>query len=197
MKQRVKVNLAAVVLPWKPVTVRLAARGVAVAAAVLFPFVAHAILTHWQFVPPMARTGLIVMAALSHGMLYCGLSLLFGLSLRPGHEALVSRLARHVEPFPTPALLSYTRWVTWLWTSFFATQLIVSAVLLALAPLPVWSMFVNMLDAPLVVLTFAIEYAVRRWRFRRMPVASLIDTVRAFARREALIAAPSRYGTDR
>jgi uncharacterized membrane protein len=131
------------------------------------------------------RSSLIVAAALWHGAIYLGLGLLFGLSLRPGQEALVSRLARRVEPCPTPALLAYARGVTWLWAGFCAAQLAVSALLLAVAPLTVWSDFVNVLGAPLVGLTFAAEYAVRRWRFRHLRLASLAGTVRAFGRRNA------------
>jgi uncharacterized membrane protein len=131
-----------------------------------------------------ARTSLVIAAALSHGALYLGVCLLFGLSLRSGREALVSRLARRVESCPTPALMAYTRGVTWLWAGFGAAQLVASALLLATAPLPVWSAFVNVLDAPLVGLVFAAEYAVRRWRFRHTRLASLAETVRAFARRD-------------
>lgn len=137
------------------------------------------------------RTSLVAVAALSHGVIYLGLGLLFGLSLRPGQEALVSRLARRVEPNPTPAVMAYARGVTWLWTGFCAAQLAVSALLLATAPLPVWSIFVNVLGGPLIGLTFAAEYAVRRWRFRHMRMASLAETVRAFRRRDAIGAVPA------
>jgi len=135
------------------------------------------------------RTSLVAVAALSHGAIYLGMGLLFGLSLRPGQEALVSRLARRVEPTLTPTLMAYTRGVTWLWTGFCAAQIAVSALLLATAPLPVWSIFVNVLGGPLIGLTFAAEYAVRRWRFRHVRMASLAETVRAFRRRDAIGAA--------
>jgi uncharacterized membrane protein len=82
-----------------------------------------------------------------------------GLSLRPGEEALVSRLARKVEPFPAPAVMSYTRGVTWLWTIFCIAQLLISGCLPAMAPLPVWSAFVNMAHVPLVIATFLAGYA--------------------------------------
>lgn len=141
-----------------------------------------------------ANSSLIAVAAVSHGALYLGLGLLFGLSLLPGQEPLVSRLARRVEPEPTPALLAYTRGVTLLWAGFCTAQLAVSALLLAAAPLAVWSLFVNVLDGPLIALTFAAEYAVRRWRFRHARLASLADTVRAFRRRGAAGAVAGAYG---
>ena len=158
------------------------------AALILLPFAGHAVLTHADVLPMGLRTGLVAMTALSHAALYGGLGMLFGLSLRPGRLALVSRLALCVEPCPTPALMAYTRDVTRLWFGFCAGQLIVSGCLLAAAPLPVWSMFVNVLDLPLAALTFVAEYAVRRRRFRGMPTASLLDTVRAFGRRADLLA---------
>ena len=135
------------------------------------------------------KTSLVAVAALSHGVIYLGVGLLFGLSLRPGREALVSRLARRVEPDLTPALMAYTRGVTWLWAGFCGAQIAVSALLLAAAPLPVWSIFVNVLGGPLIGLTFAAEYAVRRWRFRHVRMASLAETVRAFRHRDAIGAA--------
>jgi uncharacterized membrane protein len=173
------------------------ARKTPLAALILLPFAAHAVLTHAEFVPIGAQTCVVTVTALSHGALYGGLGLLFGLSLRPGRQALVSRLALCVEPCPTAGLISYTRGVTWLWFGFCAAQLFLSGCLLAAAPLPVWSMFVNVLDLPLAALTFIAEYRVRCWRFRDMPTASLVDTVCAFARRDALLAAPARFGEAR
>lgn len=129
------------------------------------------------------RGSLVAAAALTHGVLYGGVCWAFGASLLPGREALVSRLARRVEPCPTPALMRYTRGVTALWFGFGLAQLAGSALLLLLAPLTAWSAFVNLLDMPLVVLTFAAEYAVRRWRFRGARLATLGETVRAFTRR--------------
>jgi uncharacterized membrane protein len=167
------------------------------AVLILLPFAAHAVLTHGEFVPAGVQTCFVAVTALSHGALYGGLGLLFGLSLRPGRLALVSRLALCVEPCPTPRLMSYTRGVTRLWFGFCAGQLFLSGCLLAAAPLPVWSMFVNMLDLPLAALTFIAEYRVRRWRFRDVPTASLMDTVRAFARRGDLLAVPAGYGERR
>ncbi len=144
------------------------------------------------------RTGVIAASATAHALLYSGLGLLFGTSLLPGREALVSRLARRVEPRCDRALMRYTRGVTWLWLGFAVAQLAVSAGLGMLAPLRAWSAFVNLLDLPLVALCFAGEYAVRRWRFRGRPMATLRQTVRAFAPRGggalASLAAAGRAG---
>jgi uncharacterized membrane protein len=149
----------------------------------LVPLVGHVILTH-HVVTDATQTALVTAAALSHSAIYGSLGLLFGLSLRPGQEALVSRLARRVELSAAADVMAYTRGVTWLWTAFCALQLLTSWWLLIAAPLAVWSTFVNVLDVPLVILTFLAEYAVRRWRFRGKDMASLSNTVRAFARRD-------------
>jgi uncharacterized membrane protein len=125
---------------------------------------------------------LVALAAGFHAFLYGALALWFGGSLRPGREPVVTMLARRVEPCVTPALVRYTRGVTWLWTGFFVGQLLLSALLLGLAPLAVWSFFVTVLDLPLVVLTFAGEYAVRRRMLRHQRLASLAETVLAFGR---------------
>jgi hypothetical protein len=167
------------------------------AALILFPFAGHAVLAHGTLVPVAAQTCLVAVTVLSHGGLYTGLGLLFGWSLLPGRQALVSRLALCVEPHPTPALMAYTRGVTWLWFGFCAMQLLLSGCLLAAAPLPVWSIFVNLLDLPLAALTFIAEYVYRRWRFRDMPTASLIDTARAFSMRNHVLAAPVAAGKRR
>lgn len=158
---------------------------VAVVAGLANPLATHIVLTHPSLTATTLQTLLAVISGASHALVYGGLGAMFGLSLRPGEEALVSRLARRVEPIPTTAVMSYTRGVTWLWTIFCIAQLLVSACLLTMAPLTVWSAFVNVANVPLVITTFLAEYAVRRWRFRRLPMASLADTIRAFARRSA------------
>src|SRR5690348_17625820 len=108
---------------------RILVRTIMIVAVLPAPLVVHSVLAHRGlplFAIPLwaaARTGLIAASALSHGAIYLGVGLLFGLSLRPGQEPLVSRLARRVEPCPTPELMAYTRAVTWLWAGFGAAQL--------------------------------------------------------------------------
>lgn len=130
-----------------------------------------------------ARTSLAAAAALSHAALYGGLLLLFVGSLRPGRTPLVTALADRLHgPLPN-AVVAYTRRVTWLWVGVFVGQLTASALLLALAPERVWSLFVNVLDLPLVGLVFALEYAWRRRRFRGMDHVPVRRVLAAFAAR--------------
>jgi uncharacterized membrane protein len=89
----------------------------------------------------------------------------FGRTLVPGREPLVTAIARFVRGRLDPEVAVYTRRVTWAWCAFFAVNAAVSAALAALAPLAVWSLYTNVLAAPLFVLMFAGEYAYRRRRF--------------------------------
>ena len=96
---------------------------------------------------------------------------------------MISRIARHLEGGAlSPPLARYTRNVTLAWTVFFAAQLLTSALLYCLAPLTVWSLFVNVLNAPLIAVMFGTEYLIRLWRHpahARKPVAQVMD---AFSR---------------
>ena len=53
--------------------------------------------------------------------------------------------------------------------------------LLAFAPFEVWSMFVNLLNLPLLVLMFVGDYLYRAIRFPDHPRASIARVLRAFA----------------
>ena len=128
---------------------------------------------------------LIVSAGASHAIIYCSLLVLFVQSLRPGRTALVTILAIRVRGALTPAERAYTRIVTKAWCVFFVGQVCASALLLAFAPTRAWSLFVNVLDAPLVVALFLAESAVRRWRFRGQRHASPLAVARAFMRDRA------------
>ena len=156
------------------------ATGVLMLAAVLGLFTMRVIRPGWA-----GSAGLIAASGLSHAFIYGSLLLLFAGSLRPGHTALITGLAQRLRGSLVPAMLAYTRSVTKAWCVFFALQLLASALLLVLAPHRVWSLFVNVLDGPTVVLMFAGEYAIRRWRFRGYSHISPLETFRNFARSRA------------
>jgi uncharacterized membrane protein len=111
----------------------------------------------------LAEPGLIATSGLSHAVLYGCLLALFAGSLRPGRTPLVSRLARRIRGHLSPAVVAYTRGVTIVWCWFCVAQLAGSAMLFLMAPRAVWSLFVNVLDTPLLAALFAGEYLVRRW----------------------------------
>lgn len=119
----------------------------------------------------------------SHAALYGGLLLLFGRSLLPGREDLVTGMARLVQPGFDAAMARYTRQVTWTWFVFFLIQLVVSPVLLLAAPLRVWLYWVGWTNLLMVAALFAIELIVRKRRFPHAEHVSVIRTIRVFAER--------------
>ncbi len=101
--------------------------------------------------------GLALSAALTHTLMYVLLLTLFGTSLLPRREPLVTRFARQIHGPLADGVRHYTRVVTRAWCVFFALQLLVSALLFTWAPLPWWSLFVNVLNLPLVCMMFLAE----------------------------------------
>lgn len=105
---------------------------------------------------------------------------LFGHTLMPGHEALVTRLARLVHGTLPEEIERYTRNVTRAWCLFFAGMALTSLLLFTFAPLAVWSVFANLLNLPLVAAMFLAEYLYRILRYPNFSHASIRETVRAF-----------------
>jgi len=121
--------------------------------------------------------------AVPHAAIYSFLLWLFGRTLLRDREPLITAVARRVHGKLKPEIEAYTRRVTQAWCLFFAAQLAVSALLLAFVPLPVWSLFVNLLNAPLLVLMFAGEYLYRGMRYPEHPRVSIAVALRAFEKR--------------
>src|SRR5262245_24252149 len=120
-------------------------------------------------------------AGLAHAGAYLALLWYFGRSLRPGREPLITRVARRIHGSVPPDMACFTRRLTVAWCAFFAGQVLVSALLLAFAPHDVWSMFVNVLNLPLLALMFVAQQVVRALRFPLVPRASITRILSAFA----------------
>lgn len=129
-----------------------------------------------------SHAGLAVIYGVPHALAYIFLLWLFGRTLSDGREALITQLARGVHGTLTPTMERYTRRLTVAWCMFFALQLMVSALLLAVAPLEGWSLFVNILNGPLVVSMFVGEYVYRLLRYPDHPRATIVQMVTAFTR---------------
>ena len=125
--------------------------------------------------------GLAAAYGISHAVIYWSLLWFFGQTLRHGKEPLVTRFARHVHGTLPPAMATYTRRVTYAWCIFFAMQIAGSALLFKFASLNAWSLFINVLNFPLLALMFIGEYACRTVRHPEFPHASLLDGIRAFS----------------
>lgn len=129
----------------------------------------------------VSRLDLAGVAGIPHALAYSSLLAGFGVSLLPGHEPVLTRLVCRVRgPLP-PALHAYTRRVTAAWCIFFAAQLIGSLTLFLFAPLKIWSLFVNVLNLPLVLTMFVVEYAYRVLRFPDYPHDKLSDIMKFVA----------------
>jgi uncharacterized membrane protein len=127
----------------------------------------------------LTEPGLIATSGVSHALLYSGLLALFAGSLRPGRTPLVSVLARRIRGRLSPAVALYTRHVTIVWCWFCIAQLVGSAMLLLMASHAVWSLFVNVLDTPLLAALFAGEYLMRRWRLPAEQHSPFMATLRS------------------
>lgn len=134
----------------------------------------------WQ----SAHQSLMAVSGVPHAIINGGLLAFFGGSLFVGRDAIVTMLARKIRgPLPDE-LVVYTRRVTWAWSIFFAGQLLGSLVLFLYAPVEVWSLFVNVLNAPLIALMFALEYGYRMTHFRHYHHGTLADVIRVFTQRD-------------
>jgi uncharacterized membrane protein len=107
------------------------------------------------------------------------LMILFGSSLMPGREPLISSLARRVHGSLPKEIAAYTVKVTWVWTIYFAATIVISLLLYFYAPLTVWSFFANVLGIPLAVMLFVGEYLYRIKTIRNFPHVSIFKGMQA------------------
>jgi len=113
------------------------------------------------------------------------LAIAFGSTLRRGHVALITTLARRVHRHFTPAMTVYTRQVTLAWTLFFVAMCIVSLALYASVPFAGWALFAN-LGTPLAVAAmFGAEFTVRYRLHPEFERTTVADAVRAYLHSDA------------
>ncbi len=152
-------------------------------AAGLAGLAAYQALAHWAATAaqgwPPATHALLLLPQLA---ICLALAWMFGGTLLAGREPLVTRMARSVHGALPAAIVAYTRKVTLAWTLFLSAMAAASVLLYLLAPLPVWSLFANVLFLPLVGLMFLAEYAYRILRYRWFSHASIVQSVAAFRR---------------
>ena len=117
---------------------------------------------------------------LQHAGIYALLCGAFGRTLQAGRTPMITGFARIVHSSLSPAQIRYTRSVTWAWTLYFGGTSTLSLLLFWLAPVPVWSAFANLLGAPLLVLMFAGEYAVRCHVLPVADRAGPLEAIRAY-----------------
>jgi uncharacterized membrane protein len=128
----------------------------------------------WRF----SRDGIVASSAIPHAIAYLSVLAVFGASLAPGRKAIVTIFAEKSRGELPPAVMLYTRRVTWAWCLFCAGELLGSLLLLLFAPVSVWSMFVNLFNLPLLAAMFCGEFAWRKWRHGNWPRERLTDGFR-------------------
>jgi len=105
----------------------------------------------------------------------------FARTLKAGREALITTIARKVHGSLKPEIESYTRRVTLAWSLFFAMQIVISFGLFSFASLDAWSTYINLLNAPMIVLMFIAEYIYRVLRYREHE-SSIFSALQFFKR---------------
>lgn len=106
------------------------------------------------------------------------LALVFGASLRPQHEPVISIFARFEQGKLPPDLVRYTRQLTWIWTTLFTAMAAITLILALAGAIKTWSLFANIVNYALVALLFVGEFLYRRWRFRHYHHATLAELAR-------------------
>lgn len=148
-----------------------------VAACCAYPVASHLVAVTGE--PRLAAMGLTAVLYAPPVALYALLAGSFALSLRAGHEPLVSRFARLERGGELPAdLARYTRVLTVLWIAFFIVMGTVSAALALSGPAERWSLFTNFVSYLLLGAFFLAEYLYRRLRYRHHRHAGLLEFLR-------------------
>jgi uncharacterized membrane protein len=172
------------------------------AVIVVAPMLAAAAWLAWQrgqrwlaALAALATAALVVQAwrgdGLAVGSIYVGqhvaihvlLGFVFGLTLQPGREPLVSALARRVHGSLTRAMEVYSRKVTVAWTIYFAAMAALSLALYAFAPFDAWATFANLITPLALLLMFVGEYVLRYRLHPEFERATLRQAMRAYADR--------------
>jgi uncharacterized membrane protein len=128
---------------------------------------------------------LFATAGIPYVAAYCVILTVFGASLLPGSEPLVTAIARKIHGSLRPDVAVYTRRVTIAWCCFFVFQLGMSLTLFFFASMVAWSFYVNVLDLPLVALMFACEYLYRITHVHDWPRSTVVQIIRAFSQRNS------------
>jgi uncharacterized membrane protein len=100
---------------------------------------------------------------------YALVSLSFGRSLLGGRVPICTQLTAKLHGPLTPAEITYTRWATLAWTLMYGLLAVFILILFFVAPLRLWSLFVNFVAFGLIALMFIADHAIRRCVLPRRP----------------------------
>jgi uncharacterized membrane protein len=118
---------------------------------------------------------------LQHGGIHLALAWSFALTLRGVEKPLITALAEGVhgrlgQTF-TPVMAGYTRSLTAFWAGYFLAMVGVSALIYAIAPWPLWSLFCTVLTPVSAGVLFVAEHF---WRYHRHPEFPRVSLQAAF-----------------
>jgi len=128
------------------------------------------------------RIGLLAVNGFSHATINLFLIWLFGRTLLHGREPLITQISRKLNGQLHPEVVVYTRHVTIAWVIFPVSQIILSLALYIFAPLAAWSFFINVLNAPLLVLMFVVEKIYRTQRYPYHPRTTIMQAIEVYTR---------------
>ena len=120
-----------------------------------------------------------------HVVIHGALAVVFALTLRPGHEPLITALARRVHTRLAPGMAAYSRKVTIVWTLYFIVMGTLSIALYAFAPFEVWAAFANLATPVAMILLFVAEYLVRYRLHPEFERATLGAAINAYSQHGA------------
>ena len=147
-------------------------------ACIAYQWLMHALIVDAE--TTSVRVTLALLNGVPHAAINIVLIWVFGRTLSAKREALVTGFARRVHGTLPTYIESYTRRVTVAWCMFFAAQIILSAILFTVGSLDTWSLFVNVLSFPLVILMFVAEYLYRIARFPNHTHVSIWKGIQMF-----------------
>lgn len=110
---------------------------------------------------------------------------IFGRTLLPRREPLITRIRRLEVGEVTPELAIYTRRLSIYWVVYFAVSLLASVLLAIYADLATWSWVANMAGPAIGIAYFLLEHLYRVHRFGHIPPVSIAGTLRATLRPDA------------
>ncbi len=112
--------------------------------------------------------------------IYGFLALSFWRSLMPGRTPLCTQLADKLHGPLGPAEIAYTRHATVAWGMFYLLLTALILILFFVAPLRVWSLFVNFATYGLIALMFVADYSVRRRVLPHAPGSGILAALQQF-----------------
>ncbi len=131
------------------------------ALAVALALAGYALLSHGLMVLAADQPWLVLVLLGQHAGIHLALACMFAATLRPQATPLITAFALRLHRTVTPALLRYTRRVTWLWSVYFGAMVALSLGLFAATPWWWWSVFANLVTPVAAVALFIGEYLVR------------------------------------